>query len=127
MIPELKTIIEFAGAWEQTFKQVTWDSIADGTFKHKSYDVMFDKMYIGETIVAGEGSDAIGDFYLRGTRDGLNVGFKKQYYNAENQGENDWLQYEGTLDEEGNNIAGQWLSIHEGVKRVYTLHGVSYE
>jgi hypothetical protein len=88
---------------------------------------MFDKMYIGETIVAGEGSDAYGDFYLRGTRDGLNVGFKKQYYNAENQGENDWLQYEGTLDEEGNNIAGQWLSIHEGVKRVYTLHGVSYE
>jgi len=83
-------------------------------------------MYIGETIVAGEGSDVNGDFYLRGTRDGINVGFKKQYYNASNQGENDWMQYEGTLDLEGNNIAGEWLSIHNGEKRVYTYDGVAY-
>jgi hypothetical protein len=111
MIPELKTIIEFAGAWEQTFKQVSFASIPTGTFTHNSYDVTFDKMYIGETIVAGEGSDVNGDFYLRGTRDGLNVGFRKQYYNAKNQGENDWMQYEGTLDAAGNNIAGQWKSM----------------
>lgn len=84
-------------------------------------------MYIGETIVAGSGSDAIGDFYLRGTKDGLNVGFSKHYYNAANQSQEDWMQYEGTLDEEGNNIAGQWMSYTDGHKRSYTLSGVTYD
>jgi len=45
----------------------------------------FDSLYVGENIVAGEGSDSVGHFVLAGTRVGFQLAFNKSYTDAANQ------------------------------------------
>ena len=87
----------------------------------------FDSLYVGENIVAGEGSDSVGHFVLTGTRVGFQLAFNKSYTDAANQSTQDWMQYEGTIDVAETNIGGQWQAYKNGEPRVYTYDGVVYD
>lgn len=60
----------------------------------------FDYMYVGDSGVTGGGDDAVGEFEIRGWKDGDNVRFCKSYIGQHQ------VMYNGFLD--GKKLKGRW-------------------
>lgn len=85
VLPDLEVIIEKASKWVGSYDQITQATAFDAVPVHVSHEMEFEKMYIGESVVAGEGDDSVGHFKLSGNRNDNNVAFFKQYYGVETQ------------------------------------------
>ena len=127
VIPDLAAFIAVASTWNGDYQQTTFASIRDGTFVKERDSMTFESMFVGDNVVAGEGTDTNGHFLVAGIRDGLEVAFTKTYTDAEGQGAQDWWQYEGTIDKIEMNIGGQFQAYQNGEKRVFTANGVVYD
>lgn len=68
ILPEMEVIIEKASHWEGSFDQITIPSLYFDVPVHEEHSMSFQKMYIGESVVGGEGDDDIGHFKLKGNR-----------------------------------------------------------
>merc|ERR1712151_897028 len=71
----------------------------------QGFKMSFDNMYIGEGGAWGSGSDDVGDFIIRGRRDGNNVTFAKGYIGAHTVFYNGWFdndKLKGTWQIPGN-------------------------
>ena len=86
VIPDLAAFIAVASTWNGDYQQTTFASIRDGTFVKERDSMTFESMFVGDNVVAGEGTDTNGHFLVAGIRSGLEVAFTKTYTDAEGQG-----------------------------------------
>jgi len=84
-------------------------------------------MYVGKTIVFGAGGDGNGEFLIWGKREDYSITFGKilqESYYANKWGA--YAEYEGTLNEMGTEISGNWQNTLDGANREFTWEGESY-
>jgi len=127
VLPELAIIIEKASKWVGSYDQIDSDTVFEAVPTHVTHPMEFEKMYIGESIVAGEGDDKVGHFKLEGQRDGINVGFFKQYYGVATQPMGTGSLYQGDLSGEGMTLTGYYETMSGGEKMVIEYDGVTYD
>jgi len=125
VIPTFEHFITLSYVWMGDYTQIDYATVADDVPTHVKHDMKFDTMYVGKSVVVGEGNDTVGHFTLEGTVDELNVAFKKQYAaGTEGYFEGDYLMYEGTLDHSWTNIGGNWETYEGGEKKYLVVDGV---
>jgi hypothetical protein len=125
VIPSFEHFITLSYVWMGDYTQIDYATVADDVPTHVKHDMKFDTMYVGKSVVVGEGNDTVGHFTLEGTVDEMNVAFKKQYAaGTEGYFEGDYLMYEGTLDHSWTNIGGNWETYEGGKKKYLTVDGV---